>query len=240
MQEKLQKLPHQLFNYLLSLGVAANITVLVISLSNDNIVLSIYTIIIIIFAILSFVFSRFNFLKIAVHIMLISYFSVFLHASFSSIGFLPLVLVFPIIIGLSFVFFENFYVKLSYSILCTIAALISSSLQLQFYDIANTFVLLSSGAICLFMMIAFSTLNLLQSKYFLEYRIALEENEKELQLQKQELEKYIKSNIQLEQFAHIAAHDLKSPLRNISNFIGLLKIKFADKISDQERNILTF
>jgi len=56
----------------------------------------------------------------------------------------------------------------------------------------------------------------------------------------EELKKYIESNIQLEQFAHIASHDLKSPLRTISSFAGLLKIKAASKLNTSEEGYLSY
>lgn len=48
------------------------------------------------------------------------------------------------------------------------------------------------------------------------------------------LEKYIESNIQLAQFAHIASHDLKSPLRTVSSFIGLAKNSAKDRLTAEE------
>lgn len=56
----------------------------------------------------------------------------------------------------------------------------------------------------------------------------------------EELKKYIESNIQLEQFAHIASHDLKSPLRSISSFTELLKLKAASKLNDSEVGYLNY
>jgi signal transduction histidine kinase len=58
--------------------------------------------------------------------------------------------------------------------------------------------------------------------------------EKSLENKNVELEKYIESNIQLQQFAHIASHDLKSPLRTVASFIGLLKRSAEEKLSPSE------
>lgn len=62
----------------------------------------------------------------------------------------------------------------------------------------------------------------------------LQRAEMNLELKNQELEKYIESNIQLQQFAHIASHDLKSPVRTISSFIGLLKRSAGQKLESNE------
>lgn len=47
-------------------------------------------------------------------------------------------------------------------------------------------------------------------------------NDQQLVLQKQ-AEKLRQSNQELERFAYVASHDLKTPLRNISSFLGLIK-----------------
>ena len=62
--------------------------------------------------------------------------------------------------------------------------------------------------------------------------------EKELEKKNAILEKYIESNIQLEQFAHIASHDLKSPLRTVGSFSSLLKRRAGSKLNESEMEYL--
>ncbi len=63
---------------------------------------------------------------------------------------------------------------------------------------------------------------------------------KELNLQNQKLEQYIESNSQLENFAYIASHDLKAPLRTIGNFTQLLRRKIAGMMTQEEQEYMNF
>jgi len=64
----------------------------------------------------------------------------------------------------------------------------------------------------------------------------------ELNLNKKniELQKYIESNIQLENFAYIASHDLKHPLRTILNFVGLFDSLKKDQLDHEGRIFFNF
>lgn len=55
-----------------------------------------------------------------------------------------------------------------------------------------------------------------------------------------ELQSYIESNIQLEQFAHVASHDLRSPILTINSFASLLKKKATGKLDPNEIKYLDF
>lgn len=61
------------------------------------------------------------------------------------------------------------------------------------------------------------------------------ESEDLLRHKNKELERYIESNISLENFANIASHDLKSPLRTILSFTQLLEREIKDDLSDKNK-----
>jgi signal transduction histidine kinase len=61
---------------------------------------------------------------------------------------------------------------------------------------------------------------------------ALKRQMNELDEKNRQLEKYIDSNLQLENFAYIASHDLREPLRTIRNFAGLLKSRYSDQLDE--------
>lgn len=56
----------------------------------------------------------------------------------------------------------------------------------------------------------------------------------------EELQRYIESNMQLENFAYMASHDLKAPIRTIVSFSQLLERTAGKKIDNQEKEYLNF
>ncbi len=54
------------------------------------------------------------------------------------------------------------------------------------------------------------------------------------------LKKYIESNLELESFAYVASHDLKEPLRSISNFTQLLQKKYSHQFDDNAHEYMNF
>ncbi len=49
-----------------------------------------------------------------------------------------------------------------------------------------------------------------------------------------------RSNEELEQFAYVASHDLKEPLRSISNYIELIAMKYSDKLDEDGRQFVEY
>ena len=66
-----------------------------------------------------------------------------------------------------------------------------------------------------------------------ELEVRVNERTEELAGANQVLER---SNIELQQFAYVASHDLQSPLRSISGFVQLLKLEYESKLDEQARD----
>lgn len=62
----------------------------------------------------------------------------------------------------------------------------------------------------------------------------------ELSIKNMELEKYIASNLELENFAYIASHDLKEPVRSIKSFAQLLDKNYRNIIDNEGQEYLDF
>jgi len=71
-----------------------------------------------------------------------------------------------------------------------------------------------------------------------EINNSLQDTIKELANSNDQKQKFIESNMQLENFAHIASHDLKAPLTNIVSLTLLMMRKSNEKLDSAERELL--
>lgn len=71
-------------------------------------------------------------------------------------------------------------------------------------------------------------------KKLMEYWESLEEQVK------QRTEELAKSNADLKQFAYIASHDLREPLRMITTFLQLLERRYGDQLDDDAQEFIGF
>ncbi|MEM6804150.1 MAG: ATP-binding protein [Bacteroidota bacterium] len=63
---------------------------------------------------------------------------------------------------------------------------------------------------------------------------------RDLNEKNRELKKYIESNIHLEQFAYLASHDLRTPIRTLVSFTQLLKRRTANIVGPEEKEYMEF
>jgi PAS domain S-box-containing protein len=61
--------------------------------------------------------------------------------------------------------------------------------------------------------------------------------EEKLETQQVEL---LRSNAELEQFAYVASHDLRQPLRSIASYMKLLELDFADQLGEGAKEYIDF
>lgn len=71
----------------------------------------------------------------------------------------------------------------------------------------------------------------------LELELKIEERTAALTIANEELQR---SNQDLEQFAYVASHDLKEPLRMIGSFIQIINRKYSDKLDDKGKEYISF
>ncbi|MCI5082327.1 MAG: PAS domain S-box protein [Saprospiraceae bacterium] len=69
---------------------------------------------------------------------------------------------------------------------------------------------------------------------------SLQEKLKELDVKNKQLKEYIDSNMQLENFAYIASHDLREPVRTMRSFAQLLDQKYRDKLDESASKYIRF
>ncbi len=80
----------------------------------------------------------------------------------------------------------------------------------------------------------------IQAAISLENAILYEELKKRTISLEHTLDALRRSNKELEQFAHIASHDLREPLRTITSFTQLLSKRYKDKLDDEANEFIQF
>lgn len=144
----------------------------------------------------------------------------------------------------NFVFFDNKKILWIYFVLMIFIefVLLSSVMQVEYSNIPVQFFAEFMNALtymtCLFFIGNFFISNIKSQENELNIAKAdINEKQNELIKKNETLDKYIESNVQLENFAHLAAHELKAPLRSVTGFAGLLHRKIKNKLTPEEDNM---
>ena len=130
---------------------------------------------------------------------------------------------------------------------------LAQTLGLPPYDFSNTLIdqlldeyrwYLILGSTVLFLILAFTLQQYRSNKRLKATLKQLKQQEQATQRAKQALnekaELLKQSNNELEQFAYVASHDLRQPLRMITSYLGLLERRLADHLDDETKRYFHF
>lgn len=174
-----------------------------------------------------------------VHLILCIYLIGFTFAAFTNLYALPLILVYPVVIILAQIFFTSDRILLSYviiSILCCIIAISVNKYKHDFFVDDSYYI--AAIIISVILLGCLASVSKSHTSVLRKYQKKLQNNESAITEKNQILENYIESNLQLENFAHLASHELKTPMRNISNFSGLLEMKLGKNLNEDTKEVV--
>ena len=176
-------------------------------------------------------------LEFAIHIILVGYLIGFTISPLFELYYLSSILTYPVIVTNVIFFSRNRLIRIFYVLLCFFASLflIYQFKSIDFTSIQPNYVI--EVVIVAGLLISLFIIGYYYFAVIFKYQDEIEKSEILLQNKNTELKKYIDSNMQLENFAHLASHELKTPLRNITNLSQFLSTKLDDQISDQQKEM---
>jgi len=156
-------------------------------------------------------------------------------------------LFYPTTLLFCFIFFDNFKTHTFYLIFMILNQLLlvyfnSGAAETGFSaQLFAEFVNIIAYNIAIFLMINFYLSSLRKTKLALDQSLENVNNQtRTLKDKNAELSDYMESNLQLENYAYMAAHELKAPLRSIEGFSEILHDKIEDKLTDNEKGLFKF
>lgn len=187
---------------------------------------------------ISYLFAKFKRITLAIHVLLDGFIIGFTLTPFCGIYYLSGILIYPLIVSLVIFFLTDPLKRFFYAIVCAVSCsiFIYKIKTSNFTTLEHNFI--EEGLIIFGLL---SALFIVGYNYFVvvfRYQAKLEDSENQMHKKNLELNNYIDSNLQLENFAHLASHELKTPLRNILNFSKLLSTKLGTNISVKEKEML--
>ena len=228
----------EVFKYMVVVGFICNILTLFVSIFAKDLILFSATISLCSLSAISYFIAFYKNLSFGVHTFLLSYIIVFTLASLTHLVSYPLMLVYPIVFGMTILVVKTDRARIIYAVLCAVACLFTIFFQQRLIIESSIMDTLSSLVIGFSLLLAFFTLSIFHLRLLNRYQDDLIDIQDGLEEKNIELERYIDSNLQLENFAHLASHELKTPIKNIANFSGLLKMKLNKRLANDEQEIL--
>ena len=175
---------------------------------------------------------------LSVHVLISSYIISFAVAPFYGVFYLSTMLIYPLMLALVIFFLDDVLERYVYAVLSITACTIllwkikTEHFQGLELDLLQECIMIAGQLIAL-VFIGHKYLSIVYG-----YQKQLEKKDVLMQKKNKDLSKYIASNLQLENFAHLASHELKAPLKNIQSFSKLLSVNLADTATARDKKML--
>ena len=246
----------KLFERILLIAAISGVIIVISLLFNPNKVEFLNNLYFELVVLISFLVYKFVNKNLAYHILPFGLSLLYLYSAYflDNQNFI-IILIYPTFLVYYFIFFRQtkiLLIALVYIIAnqFILAVTILKNLQLEVADAFITTILVNVIAtnLAIFLMCYFYLRQMREIQINSELaNKELVKNEAYVKIQKDELERknnelrsYIESNLQLENFAHLASHELKTPVRNIMNFSHLLEKSIDSKITNNEKEYLGY
>ena len=250
MKNQLDLANSNLFYKILTVISIASCAALLTQIANPNKVDLITSAVFLIIAFIAYLIFKSGYKIIAYHFVPISICLLYL-ATVVYLGtkYVVILLIYPAGIVYVFIFFNKKYTHLYYLIFLIVNQFVVVYFVAKYLDLftvqnlTTEYINIVAYNLAIFFMCYYYLKQIKESQEKADkINAELVKNQAYIQIQKNELQRknteltsYIESNLQLENFAHLASHELKTPVRNVMNFSNLLERSLGEKLTDKEQ-----
>lgn len=237
-----------LMKYLFGIGMLGCLLVLSVQVYTDNYKIFVPTFLWAVLFVVVYIFHQKGFKKLSFHILMICINLLNLYmVAIDGNNFQAIYSIYIVGLVFTFIYLKNIFTLSVYLVLGIMSQMVilyyNADVDVHGFshDIIADGICLISTNFAIFLMCYFYLTNLEKASLKLKMSTAdLDDQRKVLQERSNELSRYIESNIQLENYTHLAAHELKAPLRSVKGFADILKERIVDKLDEKEREMFNF
>jgi len=231
----------KLFFFLTYASLGGNILILVSQIFSFDFNIFIVAILLFISYSLTLHCHKFYSENLAYHLYLLGTFVPYnIATAFFTTNLIAPILAFPLLLLLSFYYFDTTKEHVFYLITCFFSEFFFvMGLDRSIVDGIDNSMWVNGGFLFLYTVVTYIMSGIYLGK-LREANSILVEKQEFIKKQNIELHKYIEKNMQLESFNYLASHELQTPLNNISNFSDLLSKQLEDKLSHSDQKLFEF
>lgn len=248
LREVFKKNTERLYKRVINISIILSLLTLIIQLIGKNYTEATFSAIATLILTATFLLFLSNRKVLSYHILILSVIGLVLFMIvFQGSRYEAILLFFPTALLFCFIFFDEFKTLAFYLVFLILSQFIvvyfnSNASEIGFTpQLLAEYVNIIAFNLFIFLMTNYYLSNLKKTKIELDHTLGnVQEQEVVLKRKNEELSEYMESNMQLENYAYMAAHELKAPLRSIQGFSEILQTKIEDKLTEDEKGLFEF